>query len=173
MQQLLASFNTDRMLSLALVFCAFLLFLWGPPLFDLDEGAFSAATSEMLRRGDFITTWLNGEPRFDKPILIYWLQALSVSLGGRDEFFFRLPSALAASAWGLSLYYFARQRLGEEAEGKTLCEVETGQQRQRHRVDLERGPDLAAEELARLHRQRSAPQSSRATPGRSPRGAGG
>jgi 4-amino-4-deoxy-L-arabinose transferase-like glycosyltransferase len=99
--------------ALLLVFCAFVLGLWGPPLFDLDEGAFTAATSEMLRRGDYITTWLNGEPRFDKPILIYWLQSLSVALGGRDEFFFRLPSALAACAWGLSLFYFAKARLGE------------------------------------------------------------
>lgn len=99
--------------ALLLVFCAFVLGLWGPPLFDLDEGAFTAATSEMLRRGDFITTWLNGEPRFDKPILIYWLQSLSVSVGGRDEFFFRLPSALAACAWGLSLFFFAKKRLGE------------------------------------------------------------
>lgn len=98
---------------LLLLFSTFLLALWGPPLFDLDEGAFTAATSEMLRRGDYITTWLNGEPRFDKPILIYWLQSISVGIGGRDEFFFRLPSALAACAWGLSLYFFARERLGE------------------------------------------------------------
>lgn len=99
---------------LLLVFSAFILGLWAAPLFDLDEGAFTAATSEMLRRGDYVTTWLNGEPRFDKPILIYWLQSLSVSLGGRDEFFFRLPSALAACAWGLSLFFFARERLGNE-----------------------------------------------------------
>ncbi len=93
------------------LFCAFVLYLWGPPLFDLDEGAFTAATSEMLRRGDYVTTWLNGEPRFDKPILIYWLQAASVALGGRDEFFFRLPSALAALGWGVALYVFARRYL--------------------------------------------------------------
>lgn len=112
----LSPVKPDRTLvwPLLLVFCAFILGLWGPPLFDLDEGAFTAATSEMLRRGDYITTWLNGEPRFDKPILIYWLQAISVSLGGRDEFFFRLPSALAACVWGLSLFYFAKERLGEQ-----------------------------------------------------------
>lgn len=89
---------------------AFVLNLWGPPLFDLDEGAFSAATLEMLQRGDYVTTWLNGEPRFDKPILIYWLQALSTGLAGTDEFFYRLPSALAAIGWSLALYFFARER---------------------------------------------------------------
>lgn len=83
--------------------------LGGVPLFDLDEGAFSAATFEMLQRHDFITTYLNGEPRFDKPILIYWLQALSVSMFGLNEWALRLPSAMAATGWMLTLYYFSRR----------------------------------------------------------------
>lgn len=96
---------------LPLVLLAFFWQLGTPALFDLDEGAFSAATWEMLQRGDFITTYLNGEPRFDKPILIYWLQALSVSLFGLQEWTLRLPSALAASAWVVATYYFAKARM--------------------------------------------------------------
>lgn len=96
-----------------LLAAGFFLNLWGPALFDLDEGAFSAATMEMLLRQDFITTYLNGIQRFDKPILIYWLQALSTGIFGTDEFFYRLPSAIAASIWAVSLYRFARPRLGE------------------------------------------------------------
>lgn len=96
---------------LPLVLLAFFWQLGTPPLFDLDEGAFSAATWEMLQRGDFITTYLNGEPRFDKPILIYWLQAVSVSLFGLQEWTLRLPSALAASAWVMATYYFAKARM--------------------------------------------------------------
>jgi 4-amino-4-deoxy-L-arabinose transferase-like glycosyltransferase len=80
------------------------------PLFDVDEGAFSEATREMLERGDFVTTYLNGQLRFDKPILTYWLQALSVSIFGVGEFGFRLPSALAASAWIAAIMVFARQQ---------------------------------------------------------------
>jgi len=87
--------------------------LGAPPLFDLDEGAFSAATWEMLQRGDFITTYLNGELRFDKPILIYWLQAASVSVLGLNEWALRLPSALAASLWVLAVYGFARRNIDE------------------------------------------------------------
>lgn len=94
-----------------LVLLAFFWQLGAPPLFDLDEGAFSAATWEMLQRGDFITPYLNGTPRFDKPILIYWLQALSVSVFGLHEWSLRLPSALAASAWVLATYYFAKPRM--------------------------------------------------------------
>lgn len=82
------------------------------PLFDVDEGAFSEATREMIERGDFVTTWLNGQPRFDKPILTYWLQALSVTLFGMHEFAFRLPSALAGLGWIGAILVFARLQCG-------------------------------------------------------------
>jgi 4-amino-4-deoxy-L-arabinose transferase-like glycosyltransferase len=78
------------------------------PLFDLDEGAFSEATREMLLRGDFISPYLNGVPRFDKPVFIHWLQAASVSLFGLTEFALRLPSAVAASLWVATVYAFLR-----------------------------------------------------------------
>jgi 4-amino-4-deoxy-L-arabinose transferase-like glycosyltransferase len=95
-----------------------LLALWGlggAPLFDVDEGAFSEATREMLESGDWLHTTLNGEPRFDKPIGVYWLQALSASAFGETAFAFRLPSALSAWLWALSLACFALPRLGREA----------------------------------------------------------
>lgn len=79
------------------------------PLFDVDEGAFGEATREMLARGDYVSTWLNGQPRFDKPILTYWLQAASVSLFGLTEFALRLPSALAACAWIAAIHAFTRR----------------------------------------------------------------
>ncbi len=86
------------------------------PLFDVDEGAFGEATREMLERGDFVTTWLNGAPRFDKPILSYWLQAASVSAFGLNEFALRLPSALAGTAWIVALVAFTR-RVSDSASG--------------------------------------------------------
>ena len=76
------------------------------PLFDLDEGAFSQATIEMIDSGNYLSTTLNGEPRYDKPILIYWLQAASVKTFGFGEFAFRLPSALCASVWLFAVYGF-------------------------------------------------------------------
>jgi len=88
------------------------------PLFDVDEGAFSEATRELLARGDYVSTWLNGAPRFDKPILTYWLQAASVTLFGMDEFALRLPSALAATAWIAAIAVFAHARFdGPEGPG--------------------------------------------------------
>jgi hypothetical protein len=102
----LPSTNGLRLLWLLGVVLAFFYNIGAVPLFDLDEGAFSQATREMFLRNDFLTTYLNGEPRYDKPILIYWLQALSIKLFGTTEIAFRLPSAIAATLWSLSITAF-------------------------------------------------------------------
>lgn len=104
----------DRLL-LAVVLLLPLFALGVPPLFDLDEGAFTASTVEMFLRGDFLSSYLLGEPRYDKPILIYWLQALSISLLGPSEFAFRLPSAISAGLWMLVTYAFVARSLSREA----------------------------------------------------------
>ena len=99
----------------ALLFAAALLYLpliGSLPLIDVDEGAFSEATRELLASGDWLSTTLNGQPRFDKPILIYWLQAASVSIFGLNEFALRLPSVLAALGWFAAIRHFAAPRLG-------------------------------------------------------------
>jgi len=97
-----------------LVAAVLLSFFWqlgAIPLYDLDEGAFTEATREMLESGNYITPHKDGEPRYDKPVLIYWLQAVSVKLLGLNELALRLPSALAATLWLLALWFFVRERL--------------------------------------------------------------
>jgi 4-amino-4-deoxy-L-arabinose transferase-like glycosyltransferase len=101
-------------LALLAILLSFFFALGRSPLFDVDEGAFSQATMEMFQRGDFLSTYLNGAPRYDKPILVYWLQAASVMLFGVNEFAFRFPSAACASLWVLLTFLFARQRLGSD-----------------------------------------------------------
>ncbi|HXX81667.1 MAG TPA: hypothetical protein VEI46_08955, partial [Thermodesulfovibrionales bacterium] len=51
-------------------------------LFDVDEAVFSEATKEMVERSDWITPTYNGENRYDKPILFYWLMAASYKTFG-------------------------------------------------------------------------------------------
>ena len=111
-------------LLLPAVFVAFFWLLDDGALYDIDEGAFAEATREMFERADFVATWLNGEPRYDKPILTYWFQALATRVFGFTEFALRLPSALAATLWVWAVWSFARGRLGEEAAwtaALTLC----------------------------------------------------
>jgi 4-amino-4-deoxy-L-arabinose transferase-like glycosyltransferase len=112
--------------ALAIALLALSLFQLGAaPLFDVDEGAFSEATREMLQSGDWGHTTLNGEDRFDKPILVYWLQSASVSLLGLNEFALRLPSALCAWGWALALYGFARPRVGLRAAASAALMLAT------------------------------------------------
>ncbi|MGD8429681.1 MAG: glycosyltransferase family 39 protein [Ectothiorhodospiraceae bacterium] len=105
---------TERLTPAAWLLLAFTLAtLWyglgSFPLFDLDEGAFAEATREMLASGNYVTTYLNGEPRFDKPILIYWLQAASAGGFGITEWAFRLPSTIAATLWAFAVFAFTRR----------------------------------------------------------------
>ena len=102
---------TSTWLLIAAILLGFFWMLGAIPLYDLDEGAFTEATREMLASGNYITPHKDGEPRYDKPVLIYWLQAGSVKLLGLNELALRLPSALAATAWLLALWYFVRERL--------------------------------------------------------------
>ena len=92
-----------------LILTSFFAGLGSAPLFDVDEGAFSEATREMLVSKNYLTTYLNGMPRFDKPILIYWLQLSSVRFFGLSEFAFRLPSALAGSVWATAIFLFVKR----------------------------------------------------------------
>lgn len=101
-------------LALLAVLASLFFALGRAPLFDVDEGAFGQATVEMFQRGDFLSTYLNGRPRYDKPILVYWLQAASVAMLGVSELALRLPSALCASLWALLTFLFARRYFGLE-----------------------------------------------------------
>lgn len=66
-------------------------------LFDVDEAIFTQATREMVQTGTYSMPSYNGEPRYQKPPLIYWLQATTMSILGEDSLWAaRLPSALAA-----------------------------------------------------------------------------
>jgi len=67
-----------------------------PGLFDADEPAYAQAAREMLETRDWITPHFNGRPRFDKPILFYWLITLTYRVFGVTELAVRFWSALAA-----------------------------------------------------------------------------
>lgn len=95
-----------------LVLCVFFSFLFnldGSPLIDRDEGEFSEITREMFVRNDFISIFVNDKPSYDKPILIYWCQAMSYWAFGLGEFAFRFPSAVFSILWVWVVYRFVRK----------------------------------------------------------------
>jgi 4-amino-4-deoxy-L-arabinose transferase-like glycosyltransferase len=83
-------------------------------LFDSDEPRFAEASRDMMVRGDAMLPMLNGEPRLDKPILVYWLQILGYFLFGVGEVGARFPSAL-----GLALAVAMTVRIGARIFGGT------------------------------------------------------
>ncbi len=82
-------------------------------LFDVDEAVFAQASNEMVTSGNWITPTYNGVNRYDKPIFIYWLMALSYKAFGVNEFAARFPSAVAAVLLACSIYLFAGASCGE------------------------------------------------------------
>jgi 4-amino-4-deoxy-L-arabinose transferase-like glycosyltransferase len=70
-----------------------------PPL-DRDESRYAQATSQMLETGDYIDIRFQDDPRWKKPIGIYWMQAVAVAVTSnvenRDIAPYRLPSLLGA-----------------------------------------------------------------------------
>ena len=87
----------------------FFLFLGRLPLIDPDEGRYAEIPREMLERGDLITPTLNYVKYFEKPPLLYWLNAASIKLFGQTEFAARFPSALCGLLTILITYTIARR----------------------------------------------------------------
>jgi 4-amino-4-deoxy-L-arabinose transferase-like glycosyltransferase len=73
----------------------FLAGLGAPAITDSDEAFYAEAAREMIESGDWLTPTFNYEPRFQKPILYYWLTAATFRVVGPGPGAARLWSALA------------------------------------------------------------------------------
>lgn len=102
--QLIAGWRGPVLAALAAVLAGLPGLLLLPPL-DRDESRYAQATSQMLETGNFVDIRFQDEPRWKKPVGIYWLQAAAVAITGgpegRDVQPYRLPSLLGAAlaAW--------------------------------------------------------------------------
>jgi 4-amino-4-deoxy-L-arabinose transferase-like glycosyltransferase len=90
----------------------FFQYLGGLPLMDPDEGRYAEIPREMLERGDLITPTLNYVKYFEKPPLLYWINAASLKVFGQNEFAARFPSALCGLLTVLATYIIARHLYG-------------------------------------------------------------
>ena len=61
-------------------------------LWDRDEPRYAGCTREMRSSGDWIHPTFNAEPRYHKPVLIYWLMLAGTAIGGDNPFGARLVS---------------------------------------------------------------------------------
>lgn len=105
------------------------------PFSTPDEGRYIEIAREMAVTGDFVTPRLDGVKYFEKPALMYWLQALTVKAFGVNEwvarawtvffslmgilavylftqaYFSRLTALGAAGILSLNIFYYAHSRI--------------------------------------------------------------
>lgn len=108
-----------RALVLALLCLAmFLPGLGRLPPTDRDESRFAQASRQMVESGNYIDIRFQDEPRYKKPVGIYWLQSAAVALVGEGAaspiWVYRLPSLLGALCAVLLLYGVGRRFAGDD-----------------------------------------------------------
>jgi 4-amino-4-deoxy-L-arabinose transferase-like glycosyltransferase len=92
---------------------------WG--LWERDEGRYADVASEMLARGDFVTPRVNGAIFLDKPPMVYWVTAASLSVWGHNEFGARFGQLLFALGTLLVTWRIGMLLLGRR--GATLAVI--------------------------------------------------
>jgi len=79
------------------------------PLIIPDEDRYGEIPREMIASGNWVTPQLNGVRYFEKPVMGYWLNALSMSVFGENAFAIRFPSAISAGISALMMIILLRR----------------------------------------------------------------
>ena len=78
--------------------------IFSPGLLDDVDSIYIQIGREMLHRHDYVTPYIDGIRFFDKPPLMYWMAAASMSIFGEHDWAGRIPLTLAFLALLLSVY---------------------------------------------------------------------
>src|SRR5579871_1719184 len=106
--------KTPRALWIALPLAYFLYLndLSAVGLIGPDEPRYAAVSRAMAASGDWITPRLLGQPWFEKPALLYWVEAIGFRLGLGSEWAARLPVALMAVAFLTFFWWILNREFG-------------------------------------------------------------
>jgi 4-amino-4-deoxy-L-arabinose transferase-like glycosyltransferase len=85
------------------------------PLLGPDEPRYAQVAREMFDRGDWITPTLGGHTWFEKPALLYWLEMISYTIFGVNEFAARFGSAVFGLGTVAAMWFLGRS-LGKKSE---------------------------------------------------------
>ena len=91
----------------------FVPFLGAVHLFDWDEINFAECAREMLVTQDYFSVKINYQAFWEKPPIFIWMQALSMSVFGVNEFAARLPNAICGVVTLLVLFNIGRKLVDE------------------------------------------------------------
>lgn len=79
------------------------------PITISDEARYAEIPREMIASGNWIVPRLDGVRYFEKPVMGYWLNAVSILLFGQNPFAVRFPSALSAGLCALMVHWMIRR----------------------------------------------------------------
>jgi 4-amino-4-deoxy-L-arabinose transferase-like glycosyltransferase len=104
--------STTIRYNIAIAIIALLLFvpfLGSVHLFDWDEINFAECAREMLVTHDYFSVKINYQAFWEKPPLFIWMQALSMSVFGINEFAARFPNAICGIITLLVLFNIGKK----------------------------------------------------------------
>ncbi|HWC98552.1 MAG TPA: glycosyltransferase family 39 protein [Candidatus Sulfopaludibacter sp.] len=92
-----------------------------------DEPRYASIAREMARSGDWVTPRLWGQPWFEKPALLYWVEGIAYRLGFGPELAPRLPVAVCALLFLAFFWWIVRREFSCLTAGiSTLILATTG-----------------------------------------------
>src|SRR5690349_5979821 len=91
-------------LAIPLAYIVYLHGLTATGMLGPDEPRYASISRAMAQTGDWITPRLWGTPWFEKPALLYWMEAFAFRVGLSADLAPRLPVAL--SALGFLVFYW-------------------------------------------------------------------
>ncbi|MCL4405816.1 MAG: glycosyltransferase family 39 protein [Firmicutes bacterium] len=100
-----------------IILCGVLFFLklGGTPLLEEDEPRNAEAAREMIQLKSWVTPYFNFAPRYEKPVMIYWLMIGAYKVFGVNEFSARFWSAVFAVLLVIITFLFVKRFLGIRA----------------------------------------------------------
>jgi 4-amino-4-deoxy-L-arabinose transferase-like glycosyltransferase len=88
------------------------IYLSYPPMGN-HESYVAVTAKNMIKTGNWVVPYFNGELRLQKTPLCYWLVAAAgKAAGGINDFTARLPGALLSVLSAIAIFYFVNDRLG-------------------------------------------------------------
>ena len=87
--------------TIVLFIIALLFFMVGNPwlpITDPVESNYALTAKEMVVTGDWLSPQIYGQYWYDKPIMVYWLLALSFKVFGFADWAARMPSGIMGAA---------------------------------------------------------------------------
>ncbi len=114
----IAGWRGPLLAALIALFAGLPVMLLLPPL-DRDESRYAQATSQMLESGDYVDIRFQDDPRWKKPVGIYWMQAVAVAVTSkvenRDIQPYRIPSLLGAMMAAAAVAWAGAAMFGQRA----------------------------------------------------------